>query len=606
MPVQTGSRGAVAVEYTWNAESVFKNRAAWSEELRDLNKALPKLEKHKGSIGASAEALIAFIDLYLPLRQRTDKIMFYAIMLRECDANDSEASAMVSQALALHSALSTAAAFMEPELLAVGRDKLTEWLSGEKKLRLYQQYAENLFRRAEHVRSTEVEEVLGLASEPLGSVDDVASALTNADMRFVPAAGMNGKIVEITQGSIHRLLSDPDRDLRQTAWERYSDGYVQNKNTLSANLMVAVKRDVFISRVRRHASALEAALHPDNIAPTVFHSLIETFKKHLPTWHRYWAIRRRALALETLHPWDTWAPLTRKPPVVAYKQAVEWISEAMKPLGKDYAKTLRKGCLEERWVDVYPTKGKRQGAFSWGVQGTHPFIMMSYNDTLSDMSTLAHELGHSMHSYLTWQTQPYVYSTYSIFAAEVASNFNQAMTRAYLMREKADDKTFQIALLEEAMYNFHRYFFQMPILARFELEIHQRAERGEGVTADDMTALMADLLAEGYGGEMNMSGVTRDRVGVMWAKFAHLYSNFYVFQYATGISAAHALSSAILSGADGAVERYLTFLSAGSSAYPVDALKAAGVDLTTAAPVEKTFEIMSGYVDKLAQLTEVY
>ena len=306
-------------------------------------------------------------------------------------------------------------------------------------------------------------------------------------------------------------------------------------------------------------------------------------------------------------PYDIWAPLTARPPVVPYKQAVEWISDALKPLGKDYTETLKRGCTKDRWVDVYPNRGKRQGAFSFGVHGTYPFIMMSYNDTLSDMSTLAHELGHSMHSYLSWKNQPFIYGEYTLFAAEVASNFNQAMTRAYLMQAKADDPQFQIALVEEAMYNFHRYFFQMPLLAQFELDLHTRIEQGKGVTAADLNGMMADLFAEGYGGEMVMDGADRERVGAVWSEFGHLYSSYYVFQYATGISAAHALSSAILAGgADGeaAAARYLTFLSAGGAGYPVDALRAAGVDMTTPTAVEKTFEIMAGYVDKLAALTD--
>jgi oligoendopeptidase F len=605
MPTNVPARSAVPSEFTWNAESVFPDRAAWDAEREAISAAIPTISALTGTL-THAAALVTAFDTLLPLQRRASTLVFYAAMARECDANDSQAVAMTSQAMTVFSQFRAAVSFFEPALIACGEATVSGWIASEPLLAPYAHYVHDLFRRAAHVRSAEVEEVLGMASDPLSAIDEVASALTNADLRFVPASGIEGKVIDITQGNIHRLYSDPDRELRRTGWERYSDGYLQHQNTLAANLSLSMKRDVFFARVRKHDTALGASLHASNVPSAVFHNLITTFRANLPTWHRYWAARRRALGVDTLHPYDVWAPLTARPPVVPYKQAVEWIAAAMQPLGADYAETLKRGCLKDRWVDVYPNQGKRQGAFSYGVQGTHPFIMMSYNDTLSDMSTLAHELGHSMHSYLTWQTQPYIYSEYTLFAAEVASNFNQAMTRAYLMREKADDRDFQIALLEEAMYNFHRYFFQMPLLAQFELDMHTRLENGEGVTAQDMTTAMADLLAEGYGGEMVMDGVDRMRVGITWAKFGHLYANYYVFQYATGISAAHALSNAILAGGKAGAEaaaRYRAFLSAGGAGYPVDALRAAGVDMTTPTAVETTFAIMAGYVERLEALT---
>jgi oligoendopeptidase F len=605
-PATAPSRSAPSVDYTWNAESVFKDRAAWTKEYDALIELLPTLSAYRGRIAESPETLLEWFDHALNLQRRVEVVSFYAFMHRECNANDSEAAAMSSQSGSLIAKFQAALAFFEPELLAIPRETLDDWLSKEKKLRVYQHYVDNLFRRAAHVRSAEVEETVGLAMDMMLSIETVNSELTNSDMQFVPAAGMNGKVIDITQTNYETLMNHPDRELRRTAWERYHDGYVQHKNTLAANLSLAFKRDIFLSRVRRHESSLKAALHESNIPESVYRSLLDTFKKNLPTWHRYWAIRRRALELDSLAPYDVWAPVAKKQPVVPYKQAVEWISEAMKPLGKDYSKAIRRGCLEERWVDVYPTKGKRQGAFSSGAYGTHPFIMMSYNDSLGDLSTLAHELGHSMHSYLTWKNQPYIYGGYSMFVAEVASNFNQAITRAYLMKEKADDSQFQIALIEEAMDNFHRYFFQMPTLARFELEVHERIEAGKGVTADDMIALMADLFEEGYGGEMAIDAAMRQRIGMTWGTFGHLYMNYYVFQYATGISAAHALAAPILAGDEAAAERYVAFLSSGSSRYPVDALKAAGVDMTTPAAVEETFATLSKYVDKLAELTDVY
>jgi oligoendopeptidase F len=289
-------------------------------------------------------------------------------------------------------------------------------------------------------------------------------------------------------------------------------------------------------------------------------------------------------------------------PHVPFEQSVEWICEGMRPLGAEYVGVMRDGLVEQRWVDIYPNKGKRMGAYSDGLPGTHPFILMSYNDDIFSMSTLAHELGHSMHSYLTWQNQPLVYSDYSLFVAEVASNFNQAMVRAHLLATNAD-RDFQIAVIEEAMSNFHRYFFVMPTLARLELAIHKRAERGEALTADTLIGLMADLLQEGYGDEVH---VDRERVGITWGQFStHLYSNFYVYQYATGISAANALAANILADQPGAVENYLAFLKAGSSLYPLDALKLAGVDMASPAPVETAFGLLASMVDRLEALVHL-
>jgi oligoendopeptidase F len=353
-----------------------------------------------------------------------------------------------------------------------------------------------------------------------------------------------------------------------------------------------------MARARRYPSALEAAMDASNLPVAVFHNLVETFRRNLPTWHRYWRVRRQALGYDTLHSYDVKAPLTSKMPEVPFAQAIDWIGAGMRPLGDEYVAVLRRGVLEQRWVDIYPNQGKRMGAYSNGVAGTRPFILMSYNDDIFSMSTLAHELGHSMHSYYAWQTQPLVYGDYTTFVAEVASNFNQALVRAHLL-ETSHDPDFQIAVIEEAMSNFHRYFFVMPTLARFELEIHQRVERGEALTAETMIALMADLFQEGYGDEVE---VDRERVGITWAQFStHMYSNFYVFQYATGISAAHALAAGVLAGR-GAADSYLAFLKAGGSLYPIDALKLAGVDMTSPAPVEATFATLASYVDRLSDL----
>jgi len=593
------ARSAIADAHKWNAESVFPNRAAWSAEFQAINEALPQLAPFAGTLGQGAGRLADWFDVSTQLVRRVQKLFFYARMSQACDTGDQEATGMSGQAGGLYARFGAAVSFSNPEILAIGEAQIMEWVKSEPRLNAYEQYFSDLFRQQQHVRSSEVEEILAMAGEPFGQVDNTEEMLTSADMQFKPVVSSSGETLPLAQSNIDTFMDSGDREARRQAWENYADGYLGLKNTLTSNYLASVKRDIFYARGRRYETALEASLFQNNIDKTVFHNLIDTYRKNIPTWHKYWAIRRKALGVDTLHPYDIWAPISKKPPVVPYEQAVEWICEGMKPLGEAYVSALRQGCLQDRWVDIYPNVGKTAGAFSYGTYDTHPFIMMSYDDSLGALSTLAHELGHSMHSYLTRKGQPFIYGDYSLFVAEVASNFNQAMTRANLFKVNSD-ADFQIAVIEEAMANLHRYFFIMPTLARFELEVHTRVEDGKGVTSEDLIGLMTDLFSEGYGSEMQ---VDRERVGITWAQFGHLYANYYVYQYATGISAAHAVAGRILDGEAGAAENYVRFLSAGSSLYPVDALKLAGVDMATPEAVERTFAVLASYVDKLDELT---
>ena len=593
-------RSAIAKEHTWNAESVYPTRDDWEKAAQSVVESLPAVAQFKGRLNESAAVLADFMDAADLLMRSVGKIYVYASMSSEVDTTDMQAMAMQGQAGGLYGQAMATIAFSNPELLVMGRETLEGWIQAEPRLAIYGQFVDNLFRLQAHVRSAEVEEVLGLASDPMNGAYMTYSQLVNADVRFAPVTLPDGQTFEVAQGSINLLLDSPEREVRRQAWEHYNDGYLAFQNTIAANYNTSMKQDVFQARVRGYGSSVEASLFSDNIPPAVFRNLIDTFKRNIPTWHKYWAVKRRVMGYDSLHTYDVWAPMVKDEPKVDYPQAVDWICDGLRPLGEQYVGALRRGCLEDRWVDVYPNQGKRQGAFSSGVHDTFPFIMMSYDDNLGAMSTLAHELGHSMHSYLARKNQPAAYSGYSLFVAEVASNFNQAMTRANLMRTRPDDKNLQIALIQEAMSNFHRYFFIMPTLARFELEMHERVEQGKGVTAPDMNALMADLYAEGYGDDMTLD---RERDGITWATFGHLYSNYYVYQYATGISAAHALSEKILAGEDGAAGRYVEFLSMGSSKYPLDALKHAGVDMTTPEAVETTFAVLARYVDQLDELT---
>jgi oligoendopeptidase F len=591
-------RSEIDPKYTWNAPSVFESDKAWERAFQKILESLPAMEKYKGRLQEGPSILADAFETMEDIVIQAGKLFVYAGMSHAVDTTDQDAAGRNNQVQGMRAKVLASAAFFDPELLAMGEEKLRRWVKEEPRLAIYEHYMDDLFRKRAHIRSHEVEELLGILADPFSGVSETASMLTNADFEFKPAVASDGTEVPLTHGTINKILTGADREARRTAWENYSDLYLSCKNALASSLMTSVKQNVFMMRARGYVSTLKASLDEYNIPVEVFHNLIETFRKNLPTWHRYWKIRRHALGLDKLQIYDAWAPLTKDQPQIPYEQAVEWICEGLAPMGKEYVGILRDGCLRDRWVDVYPNKGKRAGAFSHGARGTFPFIMMSYSDTIFSLSTLAHELGHSMHSYLTWQSQPGVYSGYSLFVAEVASNFHQAMVRGFLLNQNLDPD-FQISVIEEAMANFHRYFLIMPTLARFELEMHEAVEHGEGITTDWMIDHLADLFTEAYGEGMY---IDRPRVGMQWARFGHLYRDYYVYQYATGISGAHALANRVLSGEKGAVEGYLNFLKAGSSIYPLDVLKMAGVDLTKPSAVEETFEVLAQMVDRLEEL----
>lgn len=598
---QVPLRQDIPAEQTWNAESVFESFDTWRTEYQAVLAKLPEIDAYKGQISSNPEKLAEWIDFSSALVRRVSKLFFFTNMWLSCDSNNEEVKGLQGQVGSLAGQFSAKSAFAQPELLAMDEATLKSWVTEHDALKIYQKYIEDLLRQKSHVRSAEVEELLGMISEPFSSNGQTRQILTNTDMKFPNAADSDGNAVGISQSSMDSLKGSADRELRRTAWNSYADAHLEFKNTLANIYLTSVKQNVMKARVRGYDSVLEAQLSPHNLPVDVFHNLIDTYKKNIPTWHRYWDVRRRALGYDSIHPYDIWAPLTNNAQQLSFEEAVEMIAVGMQPLGEAYVNAFKQGCLEDRWVDYAINQGKRQGAFSYGTYDTYPFIMVSFDQSLGAMSTLAHEIGHSMHKYHTSRTQPYVYSSYSMFVAETVSNFNQAMVRAHWF-EANDDRDFQLGLIQEAMDNLHRYFFIMPTLARFEYEVYTRVENGEPVTPDTLNQIMSEFYAEGYG---DMMTDDPERTGITWAQFNHLYVPYYTFQYATGISAAHALANGILSGNDpDAVSRYITLLSAGSRDYPMNVLTAAGVDMSTPAAVEETFGVLAQLVDRLESLID--
>lgn len=589
----------------WHKEAVFASWDKWEAEAGALTTELTQLQAFDGKLKQGPDMLADWLELVTGLGHRLFRLLVYTYMATSVDAGDMIAKEHMDQLLGLYTKFNTAVAFSKPAMLEMGNTLLL-WAKDEPRLNPYEHFFHDLLRQKVHHRSTEVEEILSMVQEPFSNTGQTASELTDLDMKFPDALDSKDQSHPVRQAVVPPTgIQNPDRKLRRNAWENYYDGYLSFKNTLASNYITSVKQNVFMARVRGYNSVLEAQLAPTNLPIEVFHNLIDTFKANLTIWHRYWEVRRKMLGVEQLHPYDIWAPLVDNQPVIPYSEGVKMICEGMAPLGEEYVAVVRRGCLEDGWVDYAPNVSKLQGAASSPSYDSPPFIFTSYHDTLLDVSTLAHELGHSMHGYLADIHQPHIYNIFNCYGqismavAETASNFNQALVRDHLIQAKADDPIFQLTLIEEAMSNFHRYFFIMPTLARFELEVHTRAEQGQPLTAVILNNHMADLFAEGYGDTMTDD---RERTAITWAQFRHLYVPFYTFQYSIGISAAHALADKILAGEPGAVDNYLNFLKAGSSLYPMDLFKMAGVDMTKPVVVEKTFGVLNDLVDRFDSL----
>ncbi|THF88346.1 oligoendopeptidase F [Deinococcus sp. KSM4-11] len=589
------ARADVPQEQTWDIEALYATPADWEAEGDRLPTDIDALDRHRGQLAKTPEALLAYLTDADAVQLRMQRFASYASMTASVDGRDAVAGARRDRANGLLAQLGSVTAFAQPELLAIPEATLAGWLArpdfADQRVRL-----ERMLRNRPHVRSAEIEALLGAVQAPFASERGIHPALANMDLRFGTAGGES-----VTQGNVDRLTASADREIRREAWEQYADAHLAVRHAQAAMYATNVRQSVFLARARRYPDTITASLAPDAIPTQVVTTLLDTYRSNTPTWHRYWRVRRDWLKLPELREFDVKAALVPSREV-SYPQAVEWIAEGMAPLGDDYVREMREGLTTGRWVDYAENDGKRQGAYSNGGGRVKPFIFMTWNGTMNSYSTLAHEIGHSMHSLLSSRAHPYSVPRYTLFHAEVASNFNQAMVRQHLLRQAraAGDTEFEVQIIEEALSNFHRYFFIMPTLAAFELECYRRIEARGTLSAPELIDLTAGLLQQGYGEGVTMD---RERSGIMWAQFStHLYANFYAYQYATGISAAHQLLEQFDHDPVAARTNYVRFLESGGSLDPIDALKEAGVDMLSAAPVEATFRTLARYVDRLEEL----
>ncbi len=591
-------RSDVPLEQTWDIASVYQSDDVWEAAYETANAALPELTQFQGRLGESAATLLDGLQVRDCHRTEIGRIREYANMQSKSDLGDQRAATRLQQANNLSSRFTEMLAFFEPELLALDPRRLQTMMTELPELAVYAHSFDVLQQRRAHMQPAAVERVLAAASNLAANPYRTYRTLVNAELPFNTVVDGDGALVRLAQGNVRPLIYHRGRAVRKAAWEAYADAHLSLRNTLANTLTGTFTRDIFFARARDYPTALDAALDASHLPMEVYATLISTCREYLPLWHRYWEIKRRALGVNTLHGYDIDVPIVRTERVIPYDEGRAIVCAALAPLGDEYATLLRRGLYEERWVDWCANEGKLAGAESSGVYGTRPFLLLPYDNSLISVSALSHELGHSVHSAFTWQTQPYIYAYMEDSVTEAAANVNQALVRAHLLAT-TDDPDFQLEVLGEAMAYFHRYLFLMPVLSQFEVECHARLERGEGLTADGMSACLLALFREGYGPSVTLDAA---RTGIAWAQYPHLFLNFYTYKYALGIAAACALADGVLHDGPDAAARYVEFLKAGDSIYPLDALRLAGIDMAAPEPVERAFGVLAGLIDRLDRL----
>ncbi len=591
-------RNELPTELTWNLESIYPTDEAWEADFKRVSEMAPQVGAFAGRLGESAATLLDALTTHDKASEILGRLYVYAYMRLFEDTANSTYQALADRVSTLSNDFNTVSAYMTPEILALAAERIEAYLAEEPGLAVYRHSLDEINRQRPHVLSTEMEALLAQAAEIGAAPERIFEMLNNADMKLPVVHDETGADVQLTQGNYGtRFLENQNRDVRREAFTAMLGTYQKYRNTFGATFAAQVKRDIFFAQARHYDTSLEAALDPYNIPVSVYDNLIATVDANLPLLHRYLTIRKRIMGLDELHMYDLYVPLAREVEYkIAYKDAQEQVAKALEPLGEDYVGPLRQG-FNSRWIDVLENEGKRSGAFSWGSYGTQPFALLNYQESMDSMFTLAHEMGHSMHSYFTWRNQPYPYSSYTLFVAEVASTLNEALLTAYLLRNTTD-RALRMYIVNHALETYRGTLYRQTLFAEFEREAHARAEAGEALTPELLSAIFRGLNDKYYGPVVKVD----DEIEIEWARIPHFYSSFYVYQYATGISASAALASQILSEGAPAVARYKRFLSSGSSDYSINLLRDAGVDLSTPQPIQAALDTFGGYLDELEAL----
>lgn len=592
------ARSEIPVEETWNLEDIFATDDDWNKEFDEVKALLPGVQAFKGKLGESPDSLYDALQYQDQLLSRLVKLYTYAHMRYDQDTTNSFYQSMDDKIKGLYSMAASALAYIVPELLEIEEQTLNNFLTEKEELKLYKHALEETNLQRPHVLSADQEALLAKASEVMDASSNTFGMLNNADLEFPTIQDENDEEVEITHGRFINFLESDDQRVRRDAFKAVYETYGKFRNTFASTLSGNVKRNNFNAEVRKYESARHAALSANHIPESVYDNLVNTINDNLHLLHRYVKLRKIVLGVEELHMYDLYTPLVKEVKMdVQYDEAKSMILEGLAPLGDNYLTVLKEG-FENRWVDVQENKGKRSGAYSSGAYGTNPYILMNWQNNVNNLFTLAHEFGHSVHSYYTRKTQPYPYGDYSIFVAEVASTCNEALLNDHLLKTIDDDKK-RLFLLNHFLEGFRGTVFRQTMFAEFEHLIHQKVQSNEALTAESLTAAYYDLNKK-YFGEEDI--VIDEEIGLEWSRIPHFYYDYYVYQYATGYSAATALSKQILEEGKPAVERYIEFLKSGSSDFPIEVLKKAGVDMTSTKPIEDACKVFEEKLNEMEEL----
>jgi len=601
---QAGTSGAIPQradidpQYRWRLEDIYPNQELWEKDYTAVKEGLPALAAYKGRVTESGGTLLACLQLADKLWNINDRLFVYSNMKQDEDTRVPQSQALAGRADVLNTEMTQGISFIRPEILAADEAKIRKFIAETPGLAMYEHYLDDILRLRAHTLSPKEEDLLAMAGDLAGGPNEVFTMLDNADITYGTVIDENGNEVELTKQRYYGFLESTDRRVRRDAFNAYHLAYLRNANTLGANLAASVKGDWFFARARQYPTCLEASLDQNNVPTAVYQNLISAANANLAPLHRYIALRKKALGLDTLRKYDLYVPLATETKMeFPYDDAVAKILVAVKPLGEEYVSKSAAGLRGGGWIDVYETEGKASGGYQWGSYSTHPYILMNYSNTIDEVFTLAHELGHAMHHVLTTANQPYVYGDASTFTAEVASTTNELLLMDYLLKTIDDPET-KKHILNYQIEQFVGAFYTQCMFSEFEYALHQQAEAGEGFSAEGMRETYRRLYQKYWGPDLTLSELD-DLTALRISLF---YRNYYVYQYATSMAAAGALADRILNGGEKEAQQYLGFLKAGESEYPVDILRKAGVDMTSPDPVNQAVKRFGDLVAEFEKL----
>ena len=597
MAKELPKRSEVKEEYTWDVSAMYASKTAWEADLKEVDAIVSDPAKLEGSVMASAEKLLAALELGARAEQKIDLAFNYAERLFDQDQKNTEHQAMSQKMYGVMTDYQSRTAFVVPEILAADKATLAQYFAEKKELELYRGLVDEILRTKEHVLTAEMEKLVAMTGEMAQTPEHVYSIINNADLIYPEIEDENREKVRLSHGNFVPFEESGDRRVRKDAFEAFYSIYKQFAGTIAGLYNGQVKQQIFYAKARNYASTLEAAVDANNVPAKVYRNLVETVNANMDKMHRYVKLRKKCLGVDELHMYDVYTPMIADAAKkVSYDEAKETVLKALAPLGEDYVATVKEG-FENRWIDVYENEGKRSGAYSAGAFGTHPYVLLNYNDTLDNMFTLAHEMGHAMHSWYSNANQPYIYSQYKIFVAEVASTCNEILLMEYLLANTTDKKE-RAYLLNHYLDSFKGTVYRQTMFAEFEMKSNQMAEAGESLNAENLCKLYYGLNQKYFGEDM----VSDPQIAYEWARIPHFYYNFYVYQYATSFSAAVAIAHGILEEGAPAVERYKKFLSGGCSMSPVDLLKQVGINMEEPKPIQDALDVFGKVLDEIETL----